>query len=146
MGWGGIENPETLELYIFPGADNIFDLYEDDGETTGYQHGKYALTKMEQTWGGDELTLTISPATGATELLPGERRYILNFRGVAQPREFSITRNSSPLNLESTYQADTETFTLPPILLTSNDRLIVTLQGDLPAARAHARKAGEVSR
>ncbi len=135
VGWGGIENPEILELYIFPGADNVFELYEDDGETTGYQHGKYALTRMEQTWGGDELTVTVSPATGATELIPGERRYILNFRGVAEPREFSITRNGSPLNLEFSYQADTETLTLPSIILTPNDPLIVTLQGDLLATR-----------
>src|SRR4030042_5337774 len=45
--WGGISNPTELELYIFPGARNSFNLYEDDGETTDYQHGKYALTQLE---------------------------------------------------------------------------------------------------
>ena len=44
VGWGGIENPKELDLYVFPGADNRFELYEDDGETTDYQRGKYAIT------------------------------------------------------------------------------------------------------
>ena len=31
--WGGIENPSHLRVHIFPGADNRFELYEDDGKT-----------------------------------------------------------------------------------------------------------------
>ena len=46
VGWGGIDNPKELDIYIFPGADNSFELYEDDGETTDYQRGKYAITRF----------------------------------------------------------------------------------------------------
>jgi hypothetical protein len=136
VGWGGIENPETLELFIFPGADNVFELFEDDGETVGYQQGKYALTKISQTWGNDDsLTLMISPATGVTDLIPGKRDYILNFRGVTDPEKISITRNDTAITLESLYQANTETLKLGPIQLEPCDELVVTLQGDLLESR-----------
>jgi len=135
VGWGGIMNPETLELYIFPGGDNVFELFEDDGETVGYQQGKYALTKIAQTWGGDSLILTISPATGITDLIPGKREYILNFRGIADPQKISITRNDSAVTLESLYQRDRETLILGPIELEPCDELVVILRGDLLETR-----------
>jgi hypothetical protein len=133
VGWGGVENPVTMELMIFPGADNIFELFEDDGETTDYQRGEYALTKVEQIWSGDSLILTISPATGATEFIPEKRNYILKFRGVAAPEQISITRNDVTLTPEFTYHA--ETLELASIRLEPCDELVVTLKGDLLAPR-----------
>ena len=134
-GWGGIENPETLQLLVFPGANNIFELYEDDGETTGYTRGEQAITKMEQTWSGDSLTLTISPILGDVKLVPKKRNYSLNFRGISEPEAVSITRNDSPYTLEPVYHAHTETLEFGPIRLEPCDELVVTLQGDLLATR-----------
>jgi alpha-glucosidase (family GH31 glycosyl hydrolase) len=135
VGWGGIENPESLRLMVFPGADNVFELYEDDGETTVYLRGAYALTRFAQTWERDSLTLTVSPANGDLNLVPGERKFIINFRGVAAPDRISVSLNDSPLNLESGYQADTETLELAPVTLTPTDTLTVTLHGELLATR-----------
>ena len=135
VGWGGVENPETLKVFIFPGADNIFELYEDDGETTGYTRGEQAIMKLEQVFGGDSMTLMISPVNGDVNLIPGERRYVLNFRGVAEPDDMSITLNGSPLTVESSYHAGTETLELASISMTPSDELVVTLQGDLLATR-----------
>ncbi len=140
VGWGGIENPETLEVYIFPGADNALELFEDDGETTGYQQGKYALTKMAQTWGGGPLTFTLSSATGATELIPRERNYALNFRGIANPSEISIILNDSAITPEPKYHTDTDTLELGPIHLAPCDELVVTLHGVLAARERTAVK------
>ena len=61
QGWGGVENPAQLELHVFPGADNRFVLYEDDGETLAYRQGRFAQTPMELQWGADRLTLAIGP-------------------------------------------------------------------------------------
>jgi hypothetical protein len=90
---------------------------------------------MQQFWCGDELTLTVSPATGMTEVIPEKRNYILNFRGIAAPTEISITCNDSPLNPESSYDAETETLELSPISLEPCDELVVILKGDLLATR-----------
>jgi hypothetical protein len=138
VGWGGIENPETLKILIFPGADNVFELFEDDGETVGYIQGEYALTKLTQTWEDGNLTFTISPSTGATKLIPEKRSYMLNFRGVAEPEAVTINRNDTLLNLEFTYHADTETLELASIFLEPCDELVVTLTGELQVTRSRS--------
>ncbi len=66
-GWDNVGPPKDLTLHIYPGADNIFELYEDDGVSTAYQQGKYALSRIEQKWLGSKLKLFIkSPANLAT--------------------------------------------------------------------------------
>ena len=59
--WGGLENPDTLYLHVFPGADNRLELYEDDGATVAYKEGRYALTPIEVTWQGDRMEIGIGP-------------------------------------------------------------------------------------
>jgi alpha-glucosidase (family GH31 glycosyl hydrolase) len=135
IGWGGIENPDILRLFVFPGANNAFELYEDDGETTGYQQGLYALTKFTQTWNEGSLSLTISPVVGEMDLVPGVRDYQLHFRGVAAPDSISISHNDSALEMASKYDSASETLELGPIRLEPCDELIVTLEGDLLATR-----------
>lgn len=85
--WGGIENPTELDVHLFPGADNSFELYEDDGETTDYQRGAYAVTRFELTASGDRggVTFTIHPATGDLSLVPARRTYRLHGRGLTEP-------------------------------------------------------------
>ena len=136
VGWGEIGNPATLQLLIFPGADNFFELYEDDGETNTYLEGKFALTKFTQSWGGDSLTFTISPTTGDLTFVPGKRSCILTFRGIANPENIFVNLNGSPFKVESSYQTTTETLELTPIKLAPTDELSVTLQGNLLATRA----------
>jgi len=89
VGWGGIENPTELDIYIFPGADreaspkrsewdNVFDLYEDDGETTDYQQGKYAITRFEL----KNDIFTIHPAQGDLSVIPAQRTYRIHIGGI----------------------------------------------------------------
>ena len=80
VGWGGVENPEELDLYIFPGADNVFELYEDDGETTDYQRGKYAITRFIL----ERNVFTIQSVSGDISLVPPERTYRIHLRGVEE--------------------------------------------------------------
>jgi alpha-glucosidase (family GH31 glycosyl hydrolase) len=77
VGWGGIENPKELDLHIFPGADNVFDLYEDDGESTDYERGKYAVTRFSLQ--GEQFT--IHPARGDRSVIPAERAYHIHVHG-----------------------------------------------------------------
>jgi alpha-glucosidase (family GH31 glycosyl hydrolase) len=86
VGWGGIENPTELDLHIFPGADNTFELYEDDGETTDYLHGKYAITRFELK--GSKFT--IHPAEGDLSVIPHTRTYRLHIHGV-DDKPFSLS-------------------------------------------------------
>jgi alpha-glucosidase (family GH31 glycosyl hydrolase) len=53
--WGGVANPEELIVHLFAGADNAFELYEDDGETQAYLQGKHCITPLRLAWYGDRL-------------------------------------------------------------------------------------------
>ena len=67
------ESPvDPLILTVFPGDSGSCDVYEDEGNTLGYQSGRSATTHvtMKQT-GPDGVTVQISPAVGS---YPGMRR------------------------------------------------------------------------
>ncbi len=64
-GWGGIDNPNELHLHLFAGADNTFTLYEDDGDSRGYQANDFALTTITQRWSDNQLALTVNAAEGS---------------------------------------------------------------------------------
>ena len=91
VGWGGIENPTELDIYIFPGADNTFDLYEDDGETTDYQRGKYAITKFELKGN----IFTIHPVQGDLSVVPAQRTYRIHINRSIDLEPFTLASNES---------------------------------------------------
>ncbi len=127
VAWGGIGNPDELTLYIFPGADNRFELYEDDGETQAYQAGKYAITPFGQSWHGDRLECTIGPATGDLAQIPAARAYRLVIRGVRRPEEVRLAINGAEQTSGFTYDEATETVTLDKVSLRPADQLALTL-------------------
>lgn len=78
-GWNTWQTPEHLQVNIFPGASNHFDLYEDDGETTAYQEGALAITPMDLDWQKDRLEFRIGPTQGKSRWVPGRRILELKF-------------------------------------------------------------------
>jgi alpha-D-xyloside xylohydrolase len=64
-----------LSLHVYPGADGTFTLYEDDGETYGYEQGQY--TEIPMTWNDRSRTLTIGKRQGG-------------FAGAFQQRQFTV--------------------------------------------------------
>jgi alpha-glucosidase (family GH31 glycosyl hydrolase) len=114
-GWGGIDNPEVLDLIIFPGADNSFDLYEDDGETTGYQRGEYALTRFTL----EDGVFTIHRPQGDLRVLPQRRIYHIHLRGVGE---------ATTASLPGVYAPGTRTYSLKPVMLTPRESLVMTFR------------------
>jgi alpha-glucosidase (family GH31 glycosyl hydrolase) len=112
-GWGGIDNPNELDLYIFPDADNEFLLYEDDGETTDYLNGKFAITRFTLENG----CFTIHPVESDQRLAPASRTYRIHLRGVD---------GASTASLPGRYNAQIRTLSLEPQTLTPDQTLVVT--------------------
>jgi alpha-glucosidase (family GH31 glycosyl hydrolase) len=108
VNWGGTENPAELDIYVFPGTDNSFELYEDDGETTDYQRDKYAITRfiLEQD------SFIIQSVSGATGLVPSRRTYRVHLRGVEA---------STSASLSGKYDPATRTLSLDPVTLKPTD-------------------------
>jgi len=78
-GENSVENPDGMDVYVFPGDSGSFTLYEDSGDGYDYQTGNFALTDFTFTW-GKRATLQIS-AKGDFALIPGQRTYTVHFRG-----------------------------------------------------------------
>ena len=133
VGWGGISNPEKLILHIYPGADNQFNLYEDDGETPAYQSGSYSITRYCQTWKSSdatwEQTFTIDPVQGNSEYIPARREYELRFKAIQKPSRVKILLNGKNVKVQVDYSSDDQYLRLAGISLTPLDSLAVILSG-----------------
>ncbi len=123
----GVANPPELELWVFPGADRRFDLFEDDGETVAYRQGAYRLTAFTQEWRGRSLAFTIHPAQGALDAAPDPRTYLLAFKGILSPESVTALRDGEPLDVASTYDPQTHTLRMDAIELPAASTLTVTL-------------------
>jgi hypothetical protein len=126
-GWGGLENPEALDLHVFAGAGNRFTLYEDDGDSTAYLQGTYCLTSFEQEWRGDRLVVSISPGEGDRSLVPARRAYRVIIKGVRKVDGFAATVNGAPVELSYSYDAALETMTCSGLAISPADSATVTL-------------------
>ncbi len=75
------DNPEALEVHIFPGDSNQFDLYEDDGLSLAYKDGKYVITSFETRYSDNSFELLIE-AQGELSIMPNNRTIEIKFRSI----------------------------------------------------------------
>lgn len=76
-----------MELRVYPGANGSFTLYEDDGETYGYERGEYAEVPLA--WNDKSQTLTIGARRGSyagtarrfTVVKPDGKKKTVEYRG-----------------------------------------------------------------
>jgi hypothetical protein len=127
IGWGGIENPLELDVYVFPGADGKFELYEDDGDSNYYLDGKHAVTRFEQSWTGAMQTLLVLPAMGDIAQIPAGRSYDFHFRGVQAPESVEVRLNGAVIETAGRYEPDTHTYKLHTLHILPTDRLQVVI-------------------
>jgi hypothetical protein len=79
--------------------------------------------------------LIISPVVGEANLVPDERTYHLSFRGIVEPEEIEILKTDSQINAAAKYNSKLETLDFEPVILAANEKLTVTIKGDLMASR-----------
>ncbi len=125
-GESGVRNPSRLDLHIFPAADNRFELYEDDGETSAYQSSHFALTALTQHYYDTGNNFTIEPTAGDLAVLPAQRHYRLIFRGVHQPDRVEVRVNGELREVATSYIKDTASFIIDDVLVIPTDRVEVT--------------------
>ena len=102
-------NPAAMELCVFPGQNGRFTLWEDAGDTPGDKDENWAATELTYQ---DGSAFTIAPAAGNTAVLPQKRSWLLHLRGV-QNAAVRVTANGAPLTVETAYDAQTRTLTVP---------------------------------
>lgn len=82
-GENRLGNSENMNVIVFPGADNTFILYEDEGEYQNFTAGACVETKLSLQWSQNPC-FTIGNAQGDLSLIPEKRTWTITFRGFDQ--------------------------------------------------------------
>ena len=66
----------ALGIHIYPGADAVYTLYEDDGWSNDYEQG--SCSRITFRWDDSKQQLTISPREGQFTTMPRERQFVVS--------------------------------------------------------------------
>jgi len=127
LGWDGIALPDALTIHIYPGADNTYQLYEDDGETLAYKQGEYALTTFKQTWSQTQSTFEIKAVVGKTDLLSEERIYKLIFHAIKKPESISMLINNRQIVVSWNYNEAHHQVIITDLILSVGSDVIIKM-------------------
>lgn len=83
-------SPSTLEIQIFPGKSNTYELYEDDGVSSLYKQGYFIKTEIEYNYFPNNYTVIIRPIAGKSNIIPDRRDYRIVFRNVRNADEVIV--------------------------------------------------------
>lgn len=101
--------PKTMEIHIFPGKNNTYQLYEDDGITELYKEGYYTITTIDYNYLANNYTVIIRPVEGKNGIIPGKRTYRLRFRNTRKADNVDVMLGKEKANLEiNTYDDDND--------------------------------------
>jgi alpha-glucosidase (family GH31 glycosyl hydrolase) len=87
--------PTSMEFHIFPGKNNTYKLYEDDGVSDLYLKGYYLLTNIEYNYLPSNYTVIVRAVEGKSGIVPIERNYKFRFRNTKKADEVVAYFNSS---------------------------------------------------
>jgi alpha-glucosidase len=89
---------DPLIVTVYPlkdGEVSTYTLYQDSGDTRGYQTGEFARTTVTATQSGKETTIEISPAKGSYMGMPASRAYEIRMPGDWPPEAMDIPQDSN---------------------------------------------------
>jgi len=91
--------PEELEIHVFPGKNNTYTLYEDDGISNLYKSGYYLKTDIDYNYQANNYTLIIRSVEGKSGIIPPTRNYKIRFRNTRKTDEVIANYNGSNLEV-----------------------------------------------
>ena len=91
------DNPKDLEIHVFPGESNTYQLYEDDGETNEYLNGKYNITEIDYNYRKSNYTVVIRPIEGNIGVIPTQRDYKIVFRNTKKADNVVVYDNDKKI-------------------------------------------------
>lgn len=99
-----LEKPiDHLILTIFPGDSGSVRIYEDEGNSLGYQRGEFARMTVRQFKLKDGSTkVEILPIEGQYPGIPTERTYEVRFLGMLPPEEVLVNGRDIPYSPDAT--------------------------------------------
>ncbi len=120
--------PQNMEIHIFPGRSNSYNIYEDDGTTDLYLKDFYLLTNIEYNYSVSDYKLVMKSVEGKAGIVPENRHYKFRFRNTKEPASISVTFNGNPIRF-MTY-VDLNDFVVEILEVKSIGNLTINLKGD----------------
>ena len=119
---------DKLTVYVFPGADNTFKLYEDSGDGNEYKKGDFVITEMNLDW-KENTVFTINSAKGNTSLIPEYRTWDIKLRGFAKDINIKVKVDGKEISAVSVYDAESNTSSVLVKNVSVNSEITVEISG-----------------
>lgn len=123
----GINNPNQLEIQVFPGRSNSYNMYEDDGYTNSYLDDNYLLSSIDYTCGDNNCSVIVKPISGKKGIVPDYRDYKIVFRNMKSPD--SVVVHSKDVEVKSNNYAKNNDFIVEVKKVDPLNQLTVTCRG-----------------
>ena len=120
-------NSESMEILVFPGADNSFTLYEDAGDGHDFESGAFCQTNMHLNW-GDHPRFVIEPACGQLDLIPGKRSWCVQLRGFHKDIRVQVAVDGVPVEADFRFDSKTNS-TVVCLLASTESRICMDVTG-----------------
>lgn len=119
--------PQDMEIQIFPGKNNTYYLYEDDGISDLYKKGFYLLTSIDYNYLPSNYTVIIRALEGKRGIVPDRRNYKIRFRNTKQANDVICYVNDT--QTEYTSYVDGNDFVVEVSDVSSIGQLTVNCKG-----------------
>lgn len=110
MGSEILSNPKNLTIEVFAGANNEFELYEDDGESQKYIEGDCCITRIEYDYENGKII--IHKPIGNKSFIPKVRNIKLEVIATNEPSEICIYYGNEMVPMNYSYDKKTHTLLL----------------------------------
>lgn len=89
--------PKNMEIQIFPGRSNTYNLYEDDGISDLYRKEFFLLTSIDYNYMPNNYTVIVRPVTGKSGIVPNTRNYKFVFRNTKEANDVIVYFNDTKI-------------------------------------------------
>ncbi len=105
VNYNSIESPKYLEINIFQGRSNVYEVYEDDGISNYYKKGFYLKTAIDYNYQENNYTVIVRAVEGKSGIIPDKRSYRFRFRNTRKTTDLTINFDGTSLPFTS-YEDD----------------------------------------
>lgn len=93
--------PNKMEIHIFPGKNNTYNLYEDDGISQFYKNNFYLLSTIDYNYRENNYTVIIRPVEGKNGIITKTRDYKIRFRNTKFAEDVKINVDRTEVKYKS---------------------------------------------
>ncbi len=101
-------NPTDIEIHVFPGQNNTYRMYEDDGVSLKYQNGFYLITEIDYNYMPNNYTLILRSVEGKSGIAPDTRNYKIRFRNTKYAEDVNAYFDTTPIEISKKYIDDND--------------------------------------